>query len=270
MSDVAQLYDQDPEREWRRLVFDAYRSLEFLVTMHYIRRHFPDTGRVLDAGGGPGRYSVELCRSGYDVVLLDPSPRLIDFAREKFEPEPPDVRRRLTASVVGDVRDLSTFNSDSFDAALCLDPLSYLPDPSDQTRAIHELIRVCKQGATVCLSARGYLAVLRTLLARFRDQLIDPEIELLVSHGNNVCGGVLCHFYRAEELRELAESCGLHTLDMAGCEGLSAGLPEATNFVAQEKAAWQRWVKLLLETSSEPAVVDMAEHILYVGQVAKQ
>jgi len=269
MSDVARLYDQDPEAEWRRLVFDPYRSLEFLVTMHYIRRHFPDTGRVLDAGGGPGRYAIELCRSGYDVVLLDPSPRLIELAAQKFESQPPDVRRRLTASAVGDVRDLSQLDSDSFDAALCLDPLSYLPDPSDRTRAIRELIRVCKHGAIVCLSARGYLAVLRTLLARFRDQLVGPETELLVSHGNSVCGGVLCHFYRADELRQLAESCGLHTLDMAGCEGLSANMPEATNLLAQDEAAWQRWVELLLETSGEPAVADMAEHILYVGQVAK-
>jgi len=269
MSDVARLYDQDPEREWRRLAADPYSSLEFLVTMHYIRRHFRGSGRVLDAGGGPGRYAIELCRSGYDVVLLDPSSRVIDVAREKFEPEPPDVRRRLTAAVVGDVRDLSQLDSDSFDAALCLDPLSYLPDASDRSEAIRELIRVCKHEAIVCLSARGYLAVLRTLLARFRDQLIGPEIELLASHGNSACGGVLCHFYRADELRQLAESCGLHTLDMAGCEGLSASLPEATNLLAQDEAAWQRWVELVLETSDEPAVVDMAEHILYVGQVAK-
>ena len=122
MRDVARLYDQDPEAEWRRLVSDAYCSLEFLVTMHYIRRHFPRTGRVLDAGGGPGRYAIELCRSGYDVVLLDVSPRVIDVAREKFQSQPPDVRRRLSAPVVGDVRDLSQLDSGSFDATLCLDP----------------------------------------------------------------------------------------------------------------------------------------------------
>ena len=31
-------------------------------------------------------------------------------------------------------------------------------------------------------------------------------------------------------------------------------------------ALWRRWVTLVLQTSNEPAVVDMAEHILYVGR----
>ncbi|MDE0084481.1 MAG: hypothetical protein OXU23_02120 [Candidatus Poribacteria bacterium] len=43
--------------EWNRLVKDAYNSLEFLLTMHHLRKHLPETGRILDAGGGPGRYT---------------------------------------------------------------------------------------------------------------------------------------------------------------------------------------------------------------------
>ena len=57
---------------------------------------------------------------------------------------------------------------------------------------------------------------------------------------------------------------------MAGCEGLSTGLPEATNRLGEDEAKWRRWVELVLETSAEPAVVDMAEHILYVGRVSKR
>ena len=60
--------------EWNRLVMDAYHSLEFLVTMHYLRKHLPETGKVLDAEGGPGRYAIELCRAGYAVILLDIDP----------------------------------------------------------------------------------------------------------------------------------------------------------------------------------------------------
>lgn len=37
--------------------------------------------------------------------------------------------------------------------------------------------------------------------------------------------------------------------------------------LGQDEAKWRRWVELVLETSNEPAVVDMAEHILYVGKV---
>lgn len=50
--------------EWNRLVKDAYHALEFLVTMHYLRKYLPETGKILDAGGGPGRYALELWSGG--------------------------------------------------------------------------------------------------------------------------------------------------------------------------------------------------------------
>ena len=106
--------------EWNRLVKDAYNSLEFLLTMHYLRKHLPETGRILDAGGGPGRYTLELCRAGYDVVLLDIDATYTTFAEEKIKLEPKSVTSRLVALVVGDIRDLSRFNTNHFDAVLCL------------------------------------------------------------------------------------------------------------------------------------------------------
>ena len=59
MPGVEELYDQDPEGEWLRLVKSPYRSLEFSLTMRCLRKHLPARGKVLDAGGGPGRYSTE-------------------------------------------------------------------------------------------------------------------------------------------------------------------------------------------------------------------
>lgn len=57
---------------------------------------------------------------------------------------------------------------------------------------------------------------------------------------------------------------------MAGCEGLSTGLAEATNLLGQDETKWKIWQKLVLETSTESAVVDMSEHILYLGQASKR
>ncbi len=131
-----------------------------------------------------------------------------------------------------------------------------------------ELVRVAKPGAIVCISVMGYLAILRTILARFRDELAEPSFQTLVKCGDIIgFTGTLWHFFRSEELRQLAESYGLMTLEMAGCEGLSTGLTEATNLLGQHEARWKVWQELVLKTSIEPAVVDMAEHILYIGQV---
>lgn len=256
--------------EWHRLVKSAYNSLEFLVTMHYLRKHLPETGKILDAGGGPGRYTLELCRAGYDVVLLDIDPTYTAFAEEKIKLEPKSVSSRLIASIVGDIRDLSRFNTNDFDAVLCLGgPLTHISDETERTRATSELVRVAKPGAIVCISVMGYLAMLRTVLSRVSEELITPQYWKLIKEGkgNNLVQDSLWHFFRASELQQLAESCGLTTLEMVGCEGLSTGLFEATNTVAEDPTKWERWVELVLETATEPAIVDMAAHILYIGRV---
>ena len=267
---ITEAYNRDPEGEWYRLVRDPYHSLEFLVTMHYLRQHLPSTGCVLDAGGGPGRYSLELCRTGYEVVLLDLSSELIAIAKDRFTSEEEAVQNRLLELVVGDIRDLSHFNPNHFDAVLCLGgPLTHISDETERMKATAELVRVAKPGAIVCISVVGYLAMLRTVLSRCSYELVMPRYWQLIKNGkgNNFVGDSLWHFFRACELQQLAESCGLITLEMVGCEGLSTGLPEATNAVGKDTTKWDRWVELVLETATEPAVVDMAGHILYVGRV---
>lgn len=66
---VKRYYDENAEREWGRLAQDAYHRLEHIVTTHFLEIYLPKEGLVLDAGGGPGRYTIDLAKRGYDVVL---------------------------------------------------------------------------------------------------------------------------------------------------------------------------------------------------------
>ena len=191
--------------EWNRLVKDAYNALEFLVTMHYLRKYLPETGKVLDAGGGPGRYALELCRAGYDVVLLDINPTYTAFAEEKIKSEPKSVSKRWITSVVGDIRDLSRFNTNDFDAVLCLGgPLTYISDETERTQATSELVRVTKSGGIVCIAVVGYLAMLRTVLSRHSHELITPRYWELIREGkgNNIVRDTLWHFFGLLNFRD--------------------------------------------------------------------
>ena len=78
--DVKSYYTELGKGEWDRLVKDPYHMLEFNTSMHFLREYLPTEGLILDAGGGPGRYTVELSKRGYDLVLLDITQGLLDIA----------------------------------------------------------------------------------------------------------------------------------------------------------------------------------------------
>lgn len=272
MNSVVKAYNADPGREWGRLVKDPYHTLEFLTTWYYLQQYLPSTGKVLDAGGGPGRYSLALCRAGYEVILLDLSTGVLAIANEQFQAESTQVQGRLLEVVEGDIQDLSHFASNTFDAVLCLGgPLTHIGDEAGRFRAMKELVRVAKPGAMVCVGVMGYWAVLRTICTGFREELAEVSFQTLLQRGDSFMKVTdsVWHFFRAEELRQCMEQCGVTTLTMVGCEGLSAGMVEATNAVRGDEAQWQRWVDLVVKTSTEPSLVDLSEHILHIGRADK-
>lgn len=81
---VREYYDRNAEKEWERLVQDPYRQLEFIVTAHFLDKYLPKKGLVLDAGGGPGRYTIDLAKKGYDVVLFDLSAECLREAEKRI------------------------------------------------------------------------------------------------------------------------------------------------------------------------------------------
>ncbi len=261
---VAEAYDRDPEREWERLTRDAYHTLELHSTLHALLPLLPAGCAVLDAGGGPGRYALELCRAGHRVTLLDLSPGNVAFARRKFADEPEPVRRNQQDCLVGDVRDLSRFPTHGFDAALCLGPLTHLPDVAQRRKALHELARVVRPGAPVAVGVVGYHALMHDL-TRPGAAPPDPERLAIITRGDDYVRGMLWHFFGARELSELAESCGYRTVTLVGCEGLASGLRDATNAMALDAAKWAEWLEQLDAMSTLPVVVEIAEHLVYIG-----
>ena len=82
---VRKYYSETGVKEWKRLVRDPYHRLEFDTTMHFLKKHSPAEGLVLDAGGGPGRYTIEMAKLGYDMVLLDLTPELLEIAKKQIK-----------------------------------------------------------------------------------------------------------------------------------------------------------------------------------------
>lgn len=274
---VRKYYDEIAEKEWMRLSEDAYHRLEFIVTTRYLDKYLPKKGGlVLDAGGGPGRYVLYLAEKGYDVVLLDLSPRCLKIARREIAKA--RVKDHVKKIVEGSVADLHEFDDKRFDAVLCLGgPLSHLLDQSERRKAAEEIVRVAKKDAPIFVSVFSRYGVFRAFLQLTPDEITDPSHEELFTNGIHRGhptphkGGrgfskVDAYFFLPNEVKDLFEGVGVKTLEIVSCEGLSSRLQEATNKLYEKKEKWNRWLKLVLETCNDSTILGMSNHMLYVGR----
>lgn len=262
-------YDRNPEREWRRLEGGAQARLEYIVTMHALARHLPPPDppcHVLDAGGGPGRYTLALAERGYHVTLLDLSPALLDLARTRLAAAPLAVRDRVAGVVEGSVTDLAPFASAQFDAVLCLGGvLSHLPDHAARRRALGELGRVLRPVGPLFVSAFNRLAGFRSAVqwpgawSQFFPRLlaggqVPMGPEAIPTYA----------FYPEEFTGELAK-VGFAVRALYGCQGLGAHLQEEHLLaLMDDHERWALWQRALLDTCDHPNIVGMSSHLLAV------
>ena len=262
---VKKFYTGYVRKEWRRLVRDAYHRLEFETTLYFLEQYLPTRGRILDAGGGPGRYTIELAKRGYHVVLLDVTPANLELAKRQIKRA--KVQRQVSEIVEGSIVDLSQFPSDSFDAVICLGgPLSHVLDAKKRAKAISELIRVAKQGAPIFVSVMSRLGVLVVVLTLFRHEIELPQFKRMRNMGDidGTTGFTACHFFLPEELRQAFNTKHVKILEMAGLEGLGSHHRKAINQLAKNSKRWKIWRETHFQTCTHPPVVGISEHILLV------
>lgn len=262
---VKQYYAKNVTLEWRRLARDAYHRLEYDTTMRFIREYLPKRGLVLDAGGGPGRYTVELAKRGYDMVLQDFTPEHLEFAKRRIHRA--GLAQRVKALDEGTITDLRSFRDNSFDAVLCLGgPLSHVLEPKRIRRAVRELIRVAKRGAPILVSVMSRLAVLRSELLLYQHEIEQPMFKTVRDSGYYPGGSgfTACRFFLPEEFRGYFETRRVDIVAMAGLEGLGSHCPTAVNKIARDKKRWRVWLGTHYETCTHPAVVGLSEHMLLV------
>jgi SAM-dependent methyltransferase len=176
--------------------------------------------------------------------------------------------------VEADARDLSAWDSGSFDAVLSLGPFYHLPNPGDRQQAAAELSRVLRAGgvAFVALIPR-YAFVRRTLaIPDERHHLGQPEfVKRLMEDGTfiNDKPGRFTHGWGAqpEEVAPFFERHGFATLDLLAAEGIVAIHQRPLFELARDDpAAYQAAFELIQRTANDPSILGMATHLLYMGR----
>jgi 2-polyprenyl-3-methyl-5-hydroxy-6-metoxy-1,4-benzoquinol methylase len=267
MSDtlVKEFYAENVRSEWRRLVKDAYHRLEFDTTLHFLDKYLPARGLILDAGGGPGRYSLELANKGYDLTLLDATQANLDFAKRQVKRH--QLQDRVKQITPGSIVDMSIFPNATFDAVLCSGgPLSHILDPRQRSQAISEMVRVAKPGAPIFVSVMGRLSVLVVILMIGQHEIEMPHFEQILKTGDYFGGHgfTACHFFLREELQQAFTISGIQILELAGLEGISSHHDKQINKLAKNSNRYKIWLETHFQTCTNPAVVATSEHMLIV------
>lgn len=272
--DPRQYYDEFGESEWERLDRDPVTRMEFENTVDYLVEHLPDAGesadtvRVLDAGGGPGRYTCWLAERGYRVDHCDLSNEQISIAKEKVS------ERNLDDSATcrqADLRDLP-FEDDQFDAVCCLGgPLSHVVDDDERGTAMAELRRVARPGAPVLVSVIGRLTMLRDILKFALDDshgLLAPiaedgdyTAERVAEHADGE-GWAECHGFRADEFEAELTAAGFDVERLVGLENVATRTKRDLADADDEALADVRAVVRTLR--EDRTAVDFSEHVLAV------
>jgi S-adenosylmethionine-dependent methyltransferase len=265
MNLVERFYDLSSLNEWAR--HDQHRT-EYAVTWRALKDHLPSApATVLDCGGGPGRYAIELATHGYNVTLFDLSQGNLSVAKTQAHA----ANVTLTAYELGTATDLSRFVDNSFDAVLMLGPLYHLPTATERETAVREAYRVLKPGGVFFSAHISFYAMLRYLCKEDPERIVrEPErvkaflethlLQPRLSDGTEF----LAYLISPTDIKPLVESAGFNVRTLLGVEGLSSMIDDKLNALQGEM--WEAWVDLNYKVASDASLHGGVEHLLCVAE----
>jgi SAM-dependent methyltransferase len=122
------------------------------TVMDAFRKELQDSGPVLDAGVGTGRFAAPLAESGYDIVGVDVSKEMLELARAKS----------LAGLIRGELSNLP-FVDEAFESCVMVHVLHLVENPS---ALLSEVARVCRSELLSIVETSDYTSVREEYIRR--------------------------------------------------------------------------------------------------------
>lgn len=257
---VEKFYDNNTEMEWNRLNGFKY---EFEITKIMMKKYM-NKGKVLDIGGGPGRYSLYLASIGYDVTLVDLSKNNIEFAKNKSK----ELGLNIQAYHC-DARCLPELNLGKYENILIMGPFYHLFDSNDRKNILLDSLRHLSENGLIFASFISIFAGFNYYLSECPYELInEPEKKFFDSAENNKswAGSAFtqAYFIDIDEIENFFDECGIQKIAIFGQEGITA-----TRLMDLEKApedVRNYWLEISLRLCENKKYFPYSSHIMYIGK----
>ncbi len=248
----------------------AEGRLEFEVCKSIILQHLKKSDYILDLGGGAGKYSIELAKQGYNVILADLSERLLEQAKTYIEEKnlPP-----LQSYDAVNAIDLSRYDNQSFDVVLLFGPLYHLLDSAERNKCISEVWRVLKPNGVIFASFIPYLSGAVGVVSRalyFPQQVNEDNLSKVFETGrfnNNANVGFQEGYYpESKEIEQLFREHNFSQILLRSIRGFGYNKEEKLYELSEKDSSlFNKMIELINKTSSNPAIIETCGHALYIG-----
>lgn len=242
-----------------RLSRTAVGRLEYVRTRELLEPVLPESGLVVDVGGGTGVHAAWIASEHRPVHLIDPVSAHVAAAAE----------HPWVTAALGDARRLDVPDGVA-SGVLLLGPLYHLPDRIDRVQALREAARVIKPGGVVAAAAIARHASLFDFASRGlldQDRLARIRQTLQSGVHDAALGFTQAWFHRVGDLEpELAEA-GLVDVTVTGIEGpayLILKTAEEAGNVSDE--LFSSALTLARVTATNPDVLSVGSHLLATGR----
>ena len=257
---IKKYYNQDPQKEWDRL--DGFKY-EFEITKNMFGKYLK-RGKILDIGGGAGRYSLYLAELGYDVTLVDLSENNVSFALEKAK----ESGLKINA-FQADAKNLDKLNLGEFDSILLMGPLYHLSSEEDRNKCVSEAKKHLKQGGIIFASFLSLNSMLNYCLDKELDALImDEDTGLLDCMVNDKTwtGDAFTRvtFVDSDSIEPFFTKCGFRKISIFGQEGITARSLQVLESAPDKIRDF--YLDLSLRLCEKPKYWTYSSHLMYVGE----